>query len=260
MVLFLTLAATAAPCTAYANLRAPRVEARQPSSAVRPLGEVPDVTVLGETLDFRCDNEACDVEARYRISAAHAVTIKSAFVVPTATPVHVLVGASPALAEVLAAPPEAISNDYVDGQEANSIQRQNLPMLEARFEASFAAGDNTIIVTYRQPLGRYEHDYGYFKKGRFVQSFRYELWPLSEWKHAPGFQVDGTVTIRRPPPSWWKRTFSKVRSLGCGTGKVSEATKLEQRGDDLRITFQIHDPLPHRLWCEIGDEDLVPKP
>jgi hypothetical protein len=32
---------------------------------------------------------------------------------------------------------------------------------------------------------------------------------------------------------------------------------LQQQGNNLHLAFQITDPLPRRLWCEIGDEDLV---
>ncbi|HEX2658887.1 MAG TPA: hypothetical protein VHU40_11470, partial [Polyangia bacterium] len=131
------------------------------------------------------------------------------------------------------------------------------PIFQARFRAALVAGENTVVVTYRQPLGRREYDHSYFSKGRWVQFFRYELWPLSEWKHAPGFKVHIATTIHRPPPSWWKRTFSKVHSVGCYTDDRTGTARLQQAGDDLQLTLELTDPLPERLWCELGDEDLV---
>jgi hypothetical protein len=113
-------------------------------------------------------------------------------------------------------------------------------------------------VTYRQTLGRWERSYGYFRSSRFADFFRYEVWPISRWQHAPGFHIDGSVEIHRPRPSWLRRTFSKVRSVGCRGLGPGAYSALEQRGDVLRLAFRLADPLPKRLWCFVGDEDLVP--
>ena len=256
----LTVVATVAPSVARANLRAPRIEARPPSSALHPLGPVPEVVVLGETLAFHCGATACDVEARYRITATQAATAKLAFVLPSASPIRVQVGAAPVLVEVEGASPVALRDIRLAALDGGSSERQPLPIFEARFEVPFIVGENTIAVTYQQPLGRSEHDYGYFKKGRFVQFFRYELWPICEWKHAPGFRVDVATSIHRPAPSWWKRTFSKVQTASCRGDAPIGPAKVQQRGDDLQVSFELAEPLPRRLWCEIGDDDLVPKP
>jgi hypothetical protein len=259
LALALIMTAAAPAPRARANVRAPLVEPRPPSSAALPLERGADAQVLGETLTFRCDAAACDVEARYRIQAPQAVTLQLAFVLPSATPVAVKVGAAAAPVSVAAAPPEALRADEVDPLEQRALERQNLPVLQARFSAPFVAGENVMVVTYRQPLGRQEYGHGYFSAGRWVDFFRYELWPLSEWKHAPGFHVDGEVVIARPPPSWWQRTFSTPRSVGCrGPGPLG-GSGLQQRGDELHFLFRLDDPIPRRLWCEVGDEDLVPK-
>jgi hypothetical protein len=244
---------------ARANMRAPRGEPKPPSSAAAAIGMVSGVEVAGETLKFQCEEGSCAVEARYRLRAAAPTTLDLAFVVPSATPVVVHVGGAGAPAMVAAAPPEAFRRKDMDGL-ADSLDVRRFPVLQARFSANLVVGDNTVVVTYQQPLGQNEEDYGYFHKGRFIEFFRYEVWPLSEWKHARDFRVDGEVTIRRPRPSWWKRTFSNPRSVGCRGSEPFAHAALEQRGDDLRFAFQLTDPLPRRLWCEIGDGDLVPKP
>lgn len=219
-----------------------------------------DPEVLDEVLTVRCQLATCDVEARYRIRSRQPALLALAFVLPSATPVAVKVGATKALVDVEAAPPEALRADDLDPLERRSIERQGLSVEQARFSAPVVAGENTLVVSYRQPLGRQEYGHSYFSKGRFVELFRYELWPLSEWKHAPGFRVEGQVVIHRPAPSWWARTFSTSRTVGCrGSEAISRAAP-EQQGDDLRLVFHLVDPIPPRLWCEIADEDLVSKP
>lgn len=90
--------------------------------------------------------------------------------------------------------------------------------------------------------------------------FRYEIWPLGEWQRARDFQVQGDVVISRPAPSWWQRIFHHVRAIGCRGMEPPAQHALQQRGDQLRFHFQLSEPLPKRLWCFIGDDDLVTQP
>ena len=120
-----------------------------------------------------------------------------------------------------------------------------------------------MTVRYSQPLGAVEIDYGYFKKqGRMVQRFRYELWPLREWKRSPGFRVRLSVAIERPSPGWWKRRFGNPRSVTCLTSDASApvpAGRLEQRGGQLWYEAELGPSIPDRITCFIGDEDLMPR-
>ena len=134
------------------------------------------------------------------------------------------------------------------------------PVYQARFSAAVAIGVNLLAVSYRQPLGQYQRDHGYFKKGRVLDFFRYEIWPLTEWRRARDFQVQGEIVIARPPPSWWQRTFHHVRAIGCRGVEPPARHVLLQRGDRLCYDFQLSEPLPKRLWCFIGDDDLVSQP
>ena len=254
------LALAAGDGTARANIRAPVIEPKPASSAARPLVPPGDLlSVLGESLTFRCAESGCDVEARYRIQARAPLTTQLAFVVPQAVPLSVRVGDAPAAVDVGAAAADPVNEDEIRSATA-ILESQHLAAVQARFSAAFTAGENVVSVSYRQPLGRREYAHGYFRRGRFVEFFRYELWPLWEWKHASGFRVDGEVVIQRPPPSWWQRLFSSPRSAGCRGAEPLGNVRLQQRGAELHLAFQIPDPIPRRLWCEIGDEDLVPAP
>jgi hypothetical protein len=252
------LACAAAP--AYANIRAPIIDPQPPSSAARALaGPNEQLAVLHESLTFHCSDAACDVEARYRIRALAPLTAELAFVSPQPAPLSVRVGSVATVVDVSTSAPEPVTEDAI-GAETTVLQERHLAAVQARFTAAFAAGENDLTVSYRQPLGRREYGHGYLRKGRFVGFFRYELWPLQEWRRAAGFRVDGEVVIHRPPPSWWQRIFSTPRAVGCVGSELLQNLALIQRGDDLHLTFQVTDPIPRRLWCEIGDEDLVPRP
>jgi hypothetical protein len=236
------------------NIRAPEILPQGPSTAAFPVGPAEGLEVLREELSFKC-GASCAVEARYRIRAREAVTLDLSFVLPVRAPLRVTVGSKSAPARI-ADTPEGTLKDA----DLPALERLNpLPRtFQATFTAPFVAGENTVVVAYDQPLGKHEHGHGYFTKGRFTDFFRYELWPLSEWHHAPGFRIDGEVVIDRPPPSWWKRTFSQPRAVGCFFDR-GDRYSLEQRGDQLRLVFRFVDPLPKRLWCHIGDQDLVPR-
>ncbi len=257
LALALALALPSRP--ALGNVRAPRVEPETPSTAVFPVDAAIRLAVIGEDLSFKCDADlhSCSVVATYRIQAASAGSVEFAFVMPLVAPVTVTVGSGPTATRVGAAPAGALRDEDLNPweQERDPVR---LPKYQTVFTAPLVAGENTVTAAYAQPLGQYEHGHGYFRKGRFTDYFRYELWPLSEWRHSPGFVVSGTLSIHRPSPSWWTRTFSQPRSIGCD-GLEGVTHSLSQRGEDLELRFRIADPLPKRLWCHIGDRDLVPK-
>jgi hypothetical protein len=255
LVAALALGAT----SAWGNIRAPIIDPQPPSSAAHALGGPNDqLSILDEALTFRCTDSLCEVEARYRVRAPAALTVELAFVSPQATPLSVRVGSTAAVVDVSTSVPEPVHEDEI-GAETTVLHERHLAAVQARFVAAFVPGENVVTVSYRQPLGRREYGHGYLRKGRFVKFFRYELWPLREWKHEVGFHVDGDVAIRRPPPSWWQRIFSTPRSVGCVGSESLRNVALLQSGDDLHLTFHLTDPIPRRLWCELGDEDLVPR-
>jgi hypothetical protein len=260
--LALAAALVAGGATARANIRAPILEPQPASSTAHLLAPPGDLLlILGENLTFRCGSVACDVEARYRIKARDAIITQLAFVLPQAVPLSVRVGTPSATVDapvsLAASAQEPVAEEEIR-PEATILANRNLVAVQARFTAAFVPGDNVVIVRYMQPLGRRESGRGYFRHGRFVDFFRYELWPLAEWKHAPGFHIDGEVVIARSKPSLWSRLFLLLRSVGCRAPEALSHAFLEQRDNELHLVFQIFDPIPRRLWCEIGDDDLVP--
>jgi hypothetical protein len=154
---------------AHANIRAPIVQPQAPSSAARPVLPPGDLlVVLGESLSFRCNDTACDVEARYRVRAKDAVNTELAFVLPQASPVAVHVGTQIATVAVTSAPEPAPEDEV----QFERIGGRHLATSQARFPVAFAAGENVVSVSYKQPLGRREYGHGYFSRGRFVDYFR----------------------------------------------------------------------------------------
>jgi hypothetical protein len=258
LALGLALALSLPSRPALGNARAPKVVPQAPSTAAFPIAAATDIAVVGEDLGFECetDSHSCTVMARYRLHAPKAVSVELAFVMPQPAPLTVTVGSGAAPTRVSAAPAGALRDEDLDPWERER-DTAPLPKYQAVFTAPLAAGENTVTAAYQQPLGQYEHGHGYFSKGRFTDYFRYELWPLAEWRHAPGFSISGTLSIHRPPPSWWTRNFSEPRSIGCD-GLEGVPHSLSQRGDELALKFKLADPLPKRLWCHIGDRDLVP--
>jgi hypothetical protein len=252
---------TLASGPAAANLRAPGFVPHSPSSALyAPAG---GLTVTGEELSFDC-TERCAVTAAYAVTAAKEGRLAFEFILPVKEQVAVRVG--PAGAAVKVGPAEPLNQreaKAMDAANARSFRSDRTPLYRARFEATLVAGANRIVVTYSQPLGAYERDYGYFKKGRWVQTFQYEVWPLKEWALAPGFTASLTVTMPRPAPGWWKRTFGKVRSIACRSLKGDTSTPLvgarvTQRGRTLEYRANLAAAgLPDRLACSLGDEDLI---
>jgi hypothetical protein len=233
---------------AFANLRAPIVVERPGSSALRSNGA--DVVVLGEKLRFECVHN-CEVEATYRVRAASAGRYALAFVLPVDKPVTVRVGAEGVALSVGAT---AAERGHERGTE--------LPRFEAEFEASLPAGESAISVSYEQPTGAHEHDYGYFKKGRFVDDWHYFVAPLKEWKLDPAFALELEVSVARPAPGYFARHFSTLTGLKC-EGTIGETPSPvrgtpAQDGDRLVLRARMTTAdLPDVLTCRVGDEDLL---
>jgi hypothetical protein len=233
---------------ALANLRAPIVVERSGSAALRL--RAGDVVVLGEKLQFDCSHN-CKVEATYRVRAAAAGHYRFAFILPVEKPVTVQAGTDSIDAKVASAAPER-------GDERGT----DLPRFEADFEATLPAGESPIVISYEQPTGAHEHDYGYFKKGRFVDDWHYFVAPLKEWRMDSGFALDLEVSVPRPAPGFFARHFSTLTSLKC-EGRIRETSAAlpgapVQEGERLVYRARLKPAeLPDLLECRLGDEDLL---
>lgn len=241
---------------ASANLRAPVVVPESPSSALAAGG--PGLTVDRESLRFVCGPTSCDVTATYEVTAAAAVRVRFDFVLPVESNVTAVTNAEAGAVTIVPARPLRPAEAAALSRDAQGAPR----LFRAGFESSLRAGPNTLTVGYRQPLGAEETDYGRGKKrGRMVQRFRYELWPLGEWKRGEGFSVRLSIGIDRPAPGWWQLWFGAVKSIACVSSDPAvplPPARREQRGGELWYEVELGPSLPDRITCYLGDDDLMP--
>ncbi len=241
---------------AAANLRAPRRVPEAPSTALA--ASATGLVVERERLTFLCGTEACAVTAEYDVSAAAPERVRLEMVLPGPGAVTArtngeegtvqVVPAEPLKAEELRGLPEA-------GPDEPALHR-------AAFEAPLRAGSNTVAVGYVQPLGGEEVGHSSVRSGRFVQRFRYELWPLREWMRKDGFRIRLAIGVERPAPSLWQRWFGHPRSVACLTNDPAAPTvegRLEQKGDRLWLEAELGPSFPDRITCYVGDDDLMPR-
>jgi hypothetical protein len=243
--------------SATANLRAPVVIPESPSSALAAPA-IP-LTVEREVLGFVCGADACLVTAQYEVLSAAASRVQLEFILPAEGPVTATTNGGRDTVQVVPAAP-------LRPEEIRTLlagETRTPPLFRAAFQSSLGEGANTLTIRYSQPLGAEEVGYGYLKKqGRMVQRFRYELWPLREWKRSPGFRVKLSVAIERPAPGWWKRRLGNPRSVTCLTSDTTApvpAGRLEQKGGQLWYEAELGPSIPDRITCFMGDEDLMPR-
>ena len=211
-----------------------------------------------ERLTFLCGAETCDVTAEYDVSAPAPERVRLEMVLPGPGAVTARTNGEEGTVPVV--PAEPLKPEEVRGlPEAGPGE----PALHrAAFDAPLRAGPNTIVVRYSQPLGGEEVGHSSRRAGRFVQRFRYELWPLREWTRKDGFSIRLAVGVERPAPSLWQRWFGHPRSVACLTSDPAVPTvegRLEQRGTHLWLEAELGPSFPDRITCYVGDDDLMPR-
>lgn len=240
-----------------ANLRAPVVIPASPSAALAAPSA--SLIVESEELGFVCGSDSCQVSARYAVTSAGPATVRLEFILPTEGPVTATTNADRETVQVVPASP--LQPEEL--QSLGAAERGAPGLFRAGFQSALRAGPNTVTIRYSQPLGAEEVGHGYAKKkGRMVQRFRYELWPLREWTRSAGFRVKLAVAIERPAPGWWERTLGKPRSVTCLTSDTTApvpAGRLEQKGGQLWYEAELGPSIPDRITCFIGDENLMPR-
>jgi len=245
------LAVALGSSTAWANLRAPRREPVMPSSAVQPVDPASHLRVVHEDLTFRCHGQSCQVTATYAIDADAAIATELAFVLPVDMAVAARVGSTSAPTTVtrLNAPPPGFNQRLDVRHEYSLADGAPLPPLyQAVARVSFAPGRNQASFSYEQPLGAVEIGHSYFHKGAMVPRLLYVLWPLREWKRAPGFTIALRIEMDREPPGWWTRTFGHPATVGCEQFEGQQA----QVGPRLVYTATLPDNFPDYLQCDVG--------
>jgi hypothetical protein len=237
--------------SASANLRAPRSEVANPSSAIRPSDPASHVRVSHEDLSFQCHGRSCQVAATYTIDADAALATELIFVLPVETGVTAVVGgtAVPTVVKRLRALPS-------DFEQHLDLRREYMlpdaaalpPLYQASVRVSFVPGRNQVSFSYEQPLGAVESDHSYFHDGTMEPRLLYVLWPLREWKRAPGFAMALRIAMDRELPGWWKRTFGHPATVVCEGLKGQQA----QVGRQLVYTAALSEDFSDYLRCWVG--------
>ena len=133
-------------------------------------------------------------------------------------------------------------------------------MYVAQFSASLQSENNTVRVTYQQPLSLREYDWGGFwnRNGRFLQSIEYELSPLKGWKLADDFQI--RVELTASTSGLWKklRGRSKTLVLYGSDGKKLEGTLRRESGRQT-LGLVLGRDFPARLEASFGDKGIISK-
>lgn len=251
--LFLLGVVLSCPVPVLANLRAPTVLWLAPSGA---LSSAAGLEVLGETLDFDCDEEQCRVMAVYEVQASQPLSLGFEFLLPVQTAVNARVAGHPAATELT--PAGHWTPDQEDARLPGRRWGRELPLYRASFQGELSAGVNRIEVSYIQPLGRYEARYGYFTTSRWLSFFLYELQPLKEWTLARDFVLDISVSMPRRPAGegLWFSLFATPRAIECFMG---EAT-VTREGERIVYRARRGREFPDHLVCQLGDHDLLSHP
>jgi hypothetical protein len=249
-----------APARLSANMRAPFQEAHPASFAIDANGVTNPPTVLGEDLRFRCGPTACEVAATYRIHLEAPRLIQTSFILPAQETITVRHGGK---AFSVAAKPAP----EIPWPEHPLWNHPDTPLHKATFEVELGAGENTISIEYVQPLGVQERGYSYFRDGKRVRVWSYELWPLAEWRRAPGMVIRVSADVPRKPPSRWKRWFDNHDEMECRfvaekggerRSRVLHETAKQVADRYVReIVISAEPVLSERMLCEWGSADLL---
>ncbi len=197
-VIIILLMQTSVP----ANMRAPYHREYRSSSG---LTRIEGVTLLSEKISFEFDRyftgnagavsgetNYCTVKAVYRVISDINSDTQFEFISPSAEAASAMVNnlTSSVSVNELEKTPES-------SQESWAMFYRDLYSL--KFSGNLKDGENTISVTYRQPLSVSEISYGYFRKSRWSTGAAYEFAPIKEWKRAGSFnaEVELSVPYRR---------------------------------------------------------------
>ena len=129
-------------------------------------------------------------------------------------------------------------------------------MYVVQFSASLQSENNTVRVTYQQPLSLREYDWGRFRNGRFLQSLDYELSPLKGWKLADDFQIRVELTAPTSGLLRKLRGRSKTLALYGSDGKKLHGT-LRREGGRQSLGLVLGRDFPGRVKACFGDEDII---
>ena len=154
--------------------------------------------------------------------------------------------------------PEASWRESLPGQVERMVKEAAGRMYVVQFSASLQSENNTVRVTYQQPLSLREYDWGRFRNGRFLQSLDYELSPLKGWKLADDFQIRVELTAPTSGLLRKLRGRSKTLALYGSDGKKLHGT-LRREGGRQSLGLVLGRDFPARLETCVGDKDIISK-
>ena len=180
--------------SAHANLRAPIDSLPEPSQALKSAS--PDLVVEYENLFFdlgspysgdawtvQDQKRLAKVEAQYVVQSPREATYTFEFIMPLPNSAEVSINTK----VVAAKTPQHLPRD--------EKKHDQIDLWKVAFTGKLQQGQNTIRVSYQQPLGMSEVDHGYFKSSKWKSFVDYELWPLKEWKLGPDFRINIETTV-----------------------------------------------------------------
>jgi hypothetical protein len=148
---------------------------------------------------------------------------------------------------------------HLKAERASSVDLEFILPRGVEVEASLGQKPLAVEATEVTELTPEEAEYGYFVDSRFVHSVQYEVWPIKQWRRSEDFTLDLTVKMKRDEPGWWASTFGTLRGLRCALGRRGQVLTSVQEDGQLVVRRELRE-LPDRLFCYMGDEDLLPKP
>lgn len=181
-----------------ANMRAPYHREYRSSSG---LTRIEGVTLLSEKISFEFDRYFtgsagtvseekiyCTVKAMYKVSSDNIADAEFEFISPSAESATVMVND-------LNSPVSAKALEKSPGSSQGSWSMFYRDLYSLKFSGSLKEGDNTISVTYRQPLSVSEISYGYFSKSLWNTGASYEFAPVKEWKRSVSFLAEIVLSV-----------------------------------------------------------------
>lgn len=236
---------------AHANLRAPITVDKSPSTALYKSGMM-DLVVAGESLNFSCTSNQCDVEATYTFRTRRAQNVLLSFILPGPATVTVVVNKTKKPQSISSTEAKDPFDKIGKSYQWHHFSPSNIH--EAKWRASLVNGINTVTVRYKQELALEERNHSYEKSGEMIRIVAYEVWPIKEWSRSDEFAMEFSIV---------SSVTQDADSLVC-YGATMQGDRQDSsflppsrvEGGLAKISFQFKkEPLPDRLHCEMGKKE-----
>ncbi len=260
----LTILCLAAP--AIANLRAPYMVKYEDSSAIKAVSN--DLIVKSEVIHFALgkpyagnisdinkEKRTARVTATYSISSISEKDYRFEFIMPSNEETSIVINGKKAVPE-----PSVLLKKEKKG---TVMMQTRTELWKASFIGVMTTGDNTIEVSYFQPVSFSEVHYGYFTRSKWSSAVGYELWPLSEWKLADNFQLR-IVAVMDDDSSllnnFWGGAYGmKLRGQNPRDENYHDIkiTEVRKEKEQMILTADYNKNFPARLIVLYGDKEAL---